>query len=101
MAKASHQEPLFIATVGYVRSLRIGALAAYCGGRRAGGWLCHHDATVSIDEFADELPLRAIKRRLRCDACGTRGEVDVRPNWAEITSRPASPANGWMMPPDG
>jgi hypothetical protein len=32
--------PPFIATIGYVRSLKIGHLTVWCYGKREGGWTC-------------------------------------------------------------
>jgi hypothetical protein len=34
--------PSFVATIGYVRSLKIGKLCAWCRGKGEGGWPCHH-----------------------------------------------------------
>jgi hypothetical protein len=82
----------FIATIGYVRSLKIDRVAVWCNGKRAGGWQCHHDATLAIDGLPDDLTLRAIAQRLRCEACGTRGG-------AEVAGGRRNGAAGWMMPP--
>lgn len=78
----------WIATVGYVRSLQIGTLTAFCRGKRAGAWPCHHCGTVDLSGFPDTLPLEAIERRLACTACGAIGAVDARPNWGEREGKP-------------
>src|ERR1700755_2664052 len=91
----------FIATIDYVRGLKIGHLCVWYEGKREGGWPCHHSAEMAIEGLADEMTLISIERRLRCEKCGTRGKVDVRPDWSEITARPASHAAGWITPANG
>ena len=93
--------PPFIATIGYVRGLKIGRLCIWCEGKREGGWPCHHNSTMSIEGLPDELTLASIERRLRCEQCGSLGQAEVRPDWSEITSQPASKAAGWIMPSTG
>jgi hypothetical protein len=97
----SHPIPPFVATVGYVRGLKIGGLCIWCEGKREGDWPCHHTAEMSIDGFADDMPIASIERRLRCQKCGPRGKVDVRPDWSELTAHPPSQSVGWIMPADG
>jgi hypothetical protein len=91
----------FIATIGYVRGLKIGRLCVWCEGKRKGDWPCHHNTTMSIDSFPDDMPIASIERRLRCQKCGTRGKVDVRPDWSELTAQPPSQSVGWIVPADG
>ncbi len=79
------QTPKWIATVGYIRGLKIGTLSVYCEGKRAGGYRCNHCGTVDLSPYADELPLRHIERRLVCTQCGSIGSVDARPNWHELS----------------
>lgn len=88
----------FIATIGYVRSLKIGSLDVYCDGKREGGWPCHHHSVMSIYGLPDEMTLVSIERRLRCQNCGTLGKAEVRPAWTEITGRTNSGGVGWIAP---
>ena len=85
----------FIATVGYVRGLKIGRLAVTCEGKRAGGYQCHHGGSVDLAGLADDLPLTAIERRLVCTACGAIGAVDARPDWAALHISDLRPS--WML----
>jgi hypothetical protein len=84
----------FVATVGYVRSLGIRTLCAYCQGKREGAWPCHHAGQVDVSEMPDETPLASIERRLVCTACGAIGAVDARPDWSELHS--SDPRPNWM-----
>jgi hypothetical protein len=88
----------FIATIGYVRGLKVGHLCIWCEGKREGGWPCHHNSTMSIEGLPDEMTLVSIERRLRCEQCGSLGQAEVRPDWSELTSRPASTSVGWIKP---
>jgi hypothetical protein len=56
---------------------------------------------MAIDGFADDVTLVSIEWRPRCEKCGTLGKAEVRPDWTEITSRPASGAIGWITPSVG
>lgn len=88
----------FVATVGYVRSLKISTLQVYCRGRRAGGWLCHHQAVIPLGGLPDDLALTTLERRIRCTECGSTGP-ETRPNWTELNRPTFERAAGWMMPP--
>jgi hypothetical protein len=48
MANTRSDAPLFIATIGYVRSLKIGHLDIWCEGKREGGWPCHHNSSMNL-----------------------------------------------------
>jgi len=74
----------FTATVGYVRQLEMRSLCLWCEGKLDGGWSCNHGGQLSVDGFPDDLPLAEIGKRLRCQRSGTKGRVDVRPDWREI-----------------
>ncbi len=74
----------WVATVGSVRSLKIGSLAVWCVGRREGGYTCNHYAEIDLSPYPDDMPCSAIERRLVCTACGAIGTVDARPNWTEL-----------------
>jgi len=88
----------FIATVGYVRSQRIGHLIAYCQGKRAGGYWCHHQKTISIEAFADDVTLASIARALVCERCGAIGIAEVRPDWSELYTHHITETWG-LLPP--
>ena len=92
----------WVATVGYVRSLGIGALSVWCAGRRLGGYTCNHQTEFDLSPYSDDLALHAIERRLACTHCGAIGEVNARPNWTELHKAGLAPAGrGWIMPPRG
>jgi len=78
----------WIATAGYVRSLRIGSLSITCEGKREGGYGCDHSGKLDLAPYPDDLPIDAIERRLVCTACGAIGKADVRPNWNELAQNP-------------
>jgi hypothetical protein len=82
---AETREPTFVATVGYVRSLGIGSLDAYCKGKRAGAWPCHDSGIVSLADISDEATIRSVERRLVCTQCGAI-EPHTRPNWRELSA---------------
>ena len=90
--------PCFTATIGYVRGLKIGHFDSGCEGKREGGWPCHHNSSMSVKGLPDEMTLVWIQRRLRYERCGSLGQAEVRPDWSEITSRPASTSVGWIKP---
>lgn len=62
--KSKSPDPLFAATVGYVRSSGILSLDAYCKGKRLGAWPCYHSGTVRLADMTDETALSSIERRL-------------------------------------
>jgi hypothetical protein len=45
----------FIATIGYVREMKMGKLRIWCEGKREGGWPSHHNSTMSIEGLPDEI----------------------------------------------
>jgi hypothetical protein len=89
----------WVATVGYIRGMKIGTLAVWCEGKRLGGYLCNHQAAIDLSPYPDELTCHAIERRLVCTHCGAIGKVDARPNWTEHRSQLRSEARGWIQPP--
>jgi hypothetical protein len=83
-------------TIAHVRSHGVTKLIVFCRGKREGGWLCHHEATLSIDRFLVTETIGDIESRCRCTACGWR-KADVRPDY----SKPLPPRTGvgWIGPP--
>jgi hypothetical protein len=65
-------------TLANMRANEVRALAIYCEH-------CHHGAVLSVDDFADDVPVPAFGPRMVCTVCGAIG-ADARPNWNE---RPA------------
>ncbi len=47
------------------------------------GYLCHHNATLDVSGYADDLTVPAFRPRMVCTVCGSIGTADVRPNWRE------------------
>jgi hypothetical protein len=90
----SSPDTTFIATIGYVRGMKIGHLTVWCYGKREGGLTCHHNKTMSIESLPDEMTLVSIEQRLRCEECGTPGRAEVRPDWSEITVQLDDAARG-------
>lgn len=44
--------------------------------------LCHHEAVINVDAFAEAVTVPAFSPRMVCTGCGIVG-ADVRPNWLE------------------
>jgi hypothetical protein len=53
-------------TIASVRAHGVRTLLVYCRGKQAGDWPCHHSATLSVDRFGADEPLKDIERRCRC-----------------------------------
>ncbi len=62
-------------TLGNMRSLGVRSLAISCA-------LCHHEATLPVDQYGDKLPVPIFGPRMVCTRCGIVG-ADARPNWRE------------------
>jgi hypothetical protein len=48
--------------------------------------LCHREALMNVDAFADAVAVPAFGPRMVCTGCGIVG-ADVRPNWQERAQR--------------
>ena len=83
-------------TIAHVRTHGVTTLLVYCLGKREDDWPCHHEGTLSVDCFDDDVALRDIERRCRCMACGWR-RADLRPDFSVQQTKRTS--IGWMMPP--
>jgi hypothetical protein len=83
-------------TIGFLQTHGVRQLLVYCHGKREGDWPCHHQGTLSIEQFKADECLRDIERRCRCTACGWR-RADLRPNYS--VKQIGSLGGGWMIPP--
>jgi hypothetical protein len=55
--------------------------------------VCHHEAVLNVDAYADEVTVPSFGPRMVCTCCGIIG-ADVRPNWS---ARPQSESlTGWQ-----
>jgi hypothetical protein len=68
-------------TVGNIRQLGVRGLIVSCRNPQ-----CRHEATMSVDDYADEIEVPSFAPRMVCGKCG--GKVDVRPNWKEMPIPP-------------
>ena len=68
-------------TVGNIRQLGVRGLIVSCRNPQ-----CRHEATMSVDDYADEIEVPSFAPRMVCAKCG--GKVDVRPNWKEMPIPP-------------
>jgi hypothetical protein len=84
MAKQRH-EPGPPMTLGSLRQLGVRGLLLICLDAK-----CRHEATMSVDDYADEIELPSFAPRLVCSKCG--GKVEVRPNWKEMPIMPPKPS---------
>jgi len=62
-------------TFGNMRANGVHYLRVYCAGR-----LCHHQASISADYFADDPFVVDLGRRMVCTVCGAIG-VETMPDW--------------------
>ena len=70
-------------TLGNMRELGVRGLSIKCLNPK-----CLHEATVSVDDYADDMLVRGFAKRMVCAKCGGRGsKIDVRPNWKEQPPR--------------
>jgi hypothetical protein len=67
-------EPMTLANMreNGVRSLAITCAAIHC----------HHEATMDVSGFADDVTVPSFGPRIVCTICGAIG-ADARPNWSE------------------
>jgi hypothetical protein len=63
-------------TLGNMRSLGVRSLAVTCE-------LCHHEAVLLVERWADAVLVRSFRPKMACTACGIVG-ADARPNWQEM-----------------
>jgi hypothetical protein len=68
-------------TLGGLRQLGVRGLLLICLDPK-----CRHEATMSVDDYADEIELPSFAPRMACSQCG--GKVAVRPNWKEMPIPP-------------
>jgi hypothetical protein len=68
-------------TLGSLRQLGVRGLLVTCLDPH-----CHHEVTMSVDDYADEIEVPSFAPRIVCSKCG--GKVDVRPNWKEMPVMP-------------
>jgi ribosomal protein L37E len=68
------------ATLGEMRSLGLHSLDIICTA-------CGHHTTFKVDEWPDELPMRAFGPHIECKKCGHRG-ASVRPDWTQLRAVP-------------
>jgi hypothetical protein len=71
-------------TLGNLRQLGVRGLLVCCVNSQ-----CRHEATLGVDDHADEIELPSFAPRMVCNKCG--GKVDVRPNWKEMPIMPPKP----------
>ena len=64
-------------TLGGLRQLGVRGLLLICLDPK-----CRHEATMGVDDYADEIELPSFAPRMACSQCG--GKVAVRPNWKEM-----------------
>jgi hypothetical protein len=50
--------------------------------------LCHHEAVMNVDAYAETVPVPSFGPRMVCTSCGIIG-ADARPNWSERPVRPS------------
>jgi hypothetical protein len=64
-------------TLGNMRRLGVRGLAVYCLNHN-----CRHETVISVDDYADNVPVPWFGPHMVCTACGMIG-ADARPNWKE------------------
>jgi hypothetical protein len=62
-------------TLANMRANGVRSLAVRCE-------LCHHEAVLNVDAYADEATVPSFGPRMVCTICGIIG-ADARPNWQE------------------
>ena len=68
-------------TLRNVRDNGVRSLWVCCGALH-----CHHDATMNVNAFADDVPVPSFGPRMVCSVCGAVS-ADVMPNWNEKAPR--------------
>jgi len=69
-------------TLGSLRQLGVRGLLLICVDPR-----CRHEATMSVDDYADAIELPSFAPRMVCSRCGGK-RIEVRPNWKEMPIMP-------------
>ena len=75
-------EPGSPMTLGSLRQLGVRGLLLICVDPR-----CRHEATMSVDDYADAIELPSFAPRTVCSKCGGK-RIEVRPNWKEMPIMP-------------
>jgi hypothetical protein len=70
-------------TVSEIRRVGVRQLLVYCGNSTRA---CTHCGMISLDGLADDLKIRSLRPRCRCEACGRIGG-DVRPDYSIFTDK--------------
>jgi hypothetical protein len=84
MVKSQPGPPM---TLANMRSLGVRSLAITCE-------LCHHAAVLSVERWADHIPVPSFGPRMVCTRCGIIG-ADARPNWREQVEGPSLTGTQW------
>ena len=85
MAK-QRDEPGSPMTVGNLRQLGVRGLLLVCVDPK-----CHHETTMSVDDYPDAIELPSFAPRMTCSSCGGK-RIAVRPNWKEMPIMPRKPS---------
>ena len=64
-------------TLGNMRANGVHTLGVRCM-----AFACHHETTLQVNAYGDDIPVPAFGSRMVCTRCGAIG-ADVRPNWHE------------------
>jgi hypothetical protein len=56
--------------------------------------ICHHQAVVNVDAFAETIPVPSFGPRMVCTRCGIIG-ASARPNWQERPSTESLTGRQW------
>ena len=72
MASVDISRPM---TLGNMRSLGVHARSVRC-------LRCHHEATLDVETYADDVAVPSFEPRMVCTTCGAF-DADARPNWNE------------------
>jgi predicted DNA-binding ribbon-helix-helix protein len=79
MAKGQCGAPI---TLGSLRQLGVRGLLLVCVDPK-----CHHETTMSVDNYPDQIELPSFAPRMACSKCGGK-RIEVRPNWKEMPVMP-------------
>jgi hypothetical protein len=55
---------------------------------------CRHETVISVDDYADDVPVPWFGAHMVCTACGMIG-TDARPNWKEEPPRESLTGKRW------
>jgi hypothetical protein len=56
--------------------------------------LCHHEAVINVDAYAETVPVRAFGPRMVCTRCGIIGAF-ARLNWQERPTQESLTGKQW------